>query len=527
MSMTVPSADLLSNHASEALLAVDPVTLKVVRANATAAGWLGYEDGLHGRAVTDIDVSLAGAVFWNEACAGVRENLDRVETQYRRGDGSLVDVVQSVFAVQEDGSDYFVVRASGAKRPSLSDQAAADYATQLRTILEATAEGIMVLDTAQEVVSINHRLAALWSLPGEAIAGGDSAQILTLMGAQLPVAADAPSCLHALLSGAYRQMSQVITLRNGRTLEKRAQPHLVDGRSLGTILTFIDVTDRVHAELSLKSDRDYLVDLVSRQIADLRRARDEAEQANLAKSKFLATISHELRTPMHAILSFSGFGERGYASSPPEQIRRYFSRISQAGGQLLGLIDDLLDLSKSRAGRLSVAREMQDIRPVIDKVVQEMSALADGKQLGLGWRFEHEPSMAAIDAIRLGQVVRNLLSNAIKFTPSGGAVELRLSRETDGAGQPWHRLDVGDNGSGIPEDELELIFEQFEQGKGAGLVSGGTGLGLAIARELARAHGGDISAANNPGGGAIFTLLLPAQAAAGERPGARDLLIRA
>ena len=523
MSTPLPSADLLLRHASEALLAVDPVTLKIVQANAAAARWLRYPAPLDGRLITDIDISLPSAVFWNEACAGIRDSLDRVETQYLRGDGSLVDATQSVIAVQEAGNDYYVVRAAAAQGQTLSEHAAADYATQLRTILEATAEGIMVVDPAGLVISINHRLATLWSLPGNAIAAGNSTQILGLMGAQLTPPQDAPACLQALIAEAPQQNTQVLALCNGRTLEKRAQPHLVEGRNLGTVLTFIDVTDRVRAELTLKSDRDYLVDLVARQIADLRRARDEAEEANRAKSDFLATVSHELRTPMHAILSFSGFGERGYDSKAPEQLRRYFSNISQAGTRLLGLINDLLDLSKSRAGRLSVDKEIQDICPTIDKVAQELSAMAESKKIGLDCRFAHEPALAAVDAARLEQIVRNLLSNAIKFTPDGGVVGMRLSPHTDAGGQSWHQLEVSDSGPGIPDGELDLIFEQFERGSGAAPVSEGTGLGLAIARELTQAHGGSIRAANNGNGGATFTLLLPAQPAAAAPPGPRGL----
>ncbi|HEX4329028.1 MAG TPA: ATP-binding protein [Burkholderiales bacterium] len=526
MSAPLPSAELLLRHASEALLAVDPVTLKIVQANAAAATWLRYPAALEGRLITDIDISLPSAVFWNEASAGIRDNLDRVETQYLRGDGSLVDAAQSVFSVQEAGNDYYVVRATAAQGQTLSEHAAADYATQLRTILEATAEGIMVLDTDQRVVSINHRVAALWSLPGKTVAGSDSAQVLGSMGAQLTPPQDAPACLQTLLADAARQTTEVLDLRNGRTLEKRAQPHLVDGRSLGTVLTFVDVTDRVRAELSLKSDRDYLVDLVARQIADLRRARDEAEEANRAKSDFLATVSHELRTPMHAILSFSGFGERGYDTKAPEQLRRYFSNISQAGTRLLGLINDLLDLSKSRAGRLSVNQEIQDICPTIGKVAQELSAIAEGKKISLDWRFVDEPALAAVDAARLEQIIRNLLSNAIKFTPCGGLVSLFLSRHIDATGQAWHQLEVCDSGPGIPESELDLIFEQFERGSGAP-VSEGTGLGLAIARELTYAHGGSIRAANNANGGATFTLLLPVQQDAGAPPAAQGRAARA
>jgi signal transduction histidine kinase len=526
MSATVPSADLLLRHAGEALIAVDPATLKILRATPGAAQWLRHDGDLHGRLITDFDISLPSAVYWNEAAAGAREPLDRVETQYRRADGSVVDVTQSVLAAEEDGCEYLVVRAAEARRESLSDQAAADYATQLRTILEAAAEGILVLDTAEQVVSINHRLAALWSLPPHIVARGDGTQILAVMAGQLAGQPDAQTRLQTLLQRPRAPLFQTLTLNNGRTLEKRAQPHLVDGQTLGTILTFIDVTDRVRAERTLKSDRDFLVDLVAGQIADLRRARDEAEEASRAKSDFLATISHELRTPMHAILSFAAFGERGYATSKAETLLHYFNHISQAGDRLLGLINDLLDLSKSRAGKLSVEPDVQDIRPLIDEAARELSALARAKDINLECRLGETAAPAGVDGSRLGQVVRNLLSNAIKFTPQGGHISLSLSHTADAQGRGWHRLEVSDNGEGIPEDELDLIFEQFEQGNG-GAAAGGTGLGLAIARELMHAHGGSISAANNPDRGATFTVLLPAQDAARETRRPVELVTRA
>lgn len=272
-----------------------------------------------------------------------------------------------------------------------------------------------------------------------------------------------------------------------------------------------DITERKRIDEELRVYREELESLVQAQVEQIRAAHDAAERANRAKSEFLASMSHELRTPMHAILSFSEFGRRKVTSAGPDKLEGYFSRIYASGERLLDMINDLLDLSKAEAGRLTYDFAISSIDEVVARVVHEMESLAEVRQLVLVRGGVPRDPYLEMDADRVGQVLRNLLSNAITFSPVGGRIHVDVDETTlDGAGDgPGLRLRVRDEGPGIPEDELAVVFEKFVQSRRNRRQHGGTGLGLAISREIVDAHGGTILAANRPTGGACFTAMLP------------------
>ncbi|MEN8180819.1 MAG: ATP-binding protein [Pseudomonadota bacterium] len=254
--------------------------------------------------------------------------------------------------------------------------------------------------------------------------------------------------------------------------------------------------------------------------AALHRAMHLAQQANLAKSEFLANMSHELRTPMHAILSFAKLGTKKIATAPQEKLETYFSNIVVSGQRLLNLLNDLLDLSKLEAGRMPLERVEHDLKTVVDKTMTELSGLIMKKSLKLEVLPTEVSSVAEFDPDKMLQVVHNLLSNAIKFTPEGKRIRISFSESSLGAGQrrtdsgrmPAIALSVSDQGIGIPEDELEAIFDKFVQSSKTRSGAGGTGLGLAISKEIVEGHNGKIQAANNPEGGAVFTFTIPRRA---------------
>ena len=233
--------------------------------------------------------------------------------------------------------------------------------------------------------------------------------------------------------------------------------------------------------------------------ADLIRAKEAAEASNRAKSEFLANMSHELRTPLHGVLSFAGIGIKKYATARPEAVLGYFEKIRQSGTVLLDLVNDLLDLAKLESGKTDFDFRPTDLARSVSGVVDEFGPLVSGRDLTVRYA---EPGLDArpdVDAARFKQVIRNLLANAVKFSPERGIIEVRLRRREGSI-----LFSVADQGPGIPEEELEAVFDKFVQSSKTKTGAGGTGLGLAICREIVAAHDGRIWAENRAQGGATF-----------------------
>ncbi len=287
-----------------------------------------------------------------------------------------------------------------------------------------------------------------------------------------------------------------------------------------------DVTSRVRAEEELARANTTLTERVEARTSELAAATVAANEANQAKSSFLATMSHELRTPLNAII--------GYAELllEDEQLPE-LERIAEAARQLLQLVNDILDLSKIEAGRMTVEIEAVDVGSLLQDAVELSRPIAErnGNEVVVEAPVTHA---VATDAGKVRQVVLNLLSNAAKFT-RGGRITVRAELVGGTERTPdLLQISVSDTGIGIAPDKLDRLFQPFVQADPSTTRRfGGTGLGLALCREFATLLGGTVSVRSEPGVGSTFTLRLPATRATARTPtptssdrrGARVLVI--
>jgi two-component system, chemotaxis family, CheB/CheR fusion protein len=261
------------------------------------------------------------------------------------------------------------------------------------------------------------------------------------------------------------------------------------------LITSVDVTERI------------------RLVEKAEEARSQAVRASISKDVFLATLSHELRGPLHTIALHTDLLLAG-AAGDPDRARSSGQAIARAAEGLERIIGDLLDVSAIVAGKVSLKRKPVDLRGVVGAALDAVRSAATRKRVDLS--FEHDGVTTVVgDETRLLQVVGNLVGNAVKFTPTGGTVAVELE-QTDGTA----RIRVSDSGQGIAPDFLPHVFDRFVQADGSNArAHGGLGLGLAIVRDLVRLHGGNVRAeSDGPGTGAAFTVELPSAPRRAARP---------
>ena len=263
--------------------------------------------------------------------------------------------------------------------------------------------------------------------------------------------------------------------------------HTPDGQlaGLGTIAS--DVTEKIEAEDALRS------------------AKEAADMANRAKSQFLAAMSHELRTPLNAIIGFSEMlAQSDGAKAKPGQVREYGEAIHHSGRHLLGIINDILDISRVEAGKLVLNEEAVVLRNVVEDAVQLVAARAAEGGVGLRIDLPEDCPKLWVDEQRLRQIVLNLVSNAVKFTTPGGVVQVTAACE------PAFRIQIRDTGIGMREEDIPKALALFGQVDSRLQRSyEGTGLGLPLSKALVELHGGRLELQSRPGEGTTVSVELP------------------
>ena len=351
---------------------------------------------------------------------------------------------------------------------------------QLQTLLDATPDAILVVDRRAAIRYVNRAALALFERSRD-----------DLLGDRLDLALNIGELSEIVVAQAHGERAcemHVVPLREWHD----------DSTSLVVIR---DITERKQAEA---------LHVHSLELAAQNR---QILEASRLKSQFLANISHELRTPMNAIIGFSNVLHDGLVASDSPRYKEFLGYIVSGGNHLLQLINNLLDLAAIEAGKIKFSPQSVDLPALMREVVTVLGALSMDKRI----RIDIDPDAALADVCldpgRLKQVLYNYLSNALKFTPEGGNIAIRSRIESP----TLFRLEVADSGIGIEPADLRHLFSEFHQiESGMTKTHQGTGFGLALTKHLVEAQGGSVGVSSERGKGSVFFAVLPRVAVPGE-----------
>ena len=421
--------------------------------------------------------------------------LSRSETHVFRGyELGAVDYIFKPFHPEILRSKVNVFIELFRKREAFKRQAheLARISKQNELILAAAAEGVFGVGIDGATTFVNPAAARMIGRSADEIIGVD---IHSLVHPAFPgvLTCDLPRCrLRAVIHGdpAYDEVQEVFFRPDGKSfpVEFSASPMRdEDGELLGSVIMFRDVSEKRSAALAAEAERRYR----------------EAEAQNHAKDNFLATLSHELRTPMTSILGWVQFLRTGHFDE--QELEEALRTIESSARLQARLIDDMLDVSRMVLGKFQIDLQPTRVADIIEAALTTARPLAADTGVRLTWEIDDRNAIIEADASRIQQVIHNLLSNAIKFTPSGKHVDLRTEHR-DG----MVSIRVTDEGEGIDPAFLPYVFDRLRQAEGSNKRSG-LGLGLAIARHIIELHHGEITAESGGiGKGAMFTVTLPA-----------------
>lgn len=468
----------LLQASSEILLLIDADSLTILAANPATFTLLGYSQAdLLGQPIGLLECALFDLFFWDEMQGqnAVRE----VESSFLCQDGQVLAVAKSVQKLPGQPQRY-VLRAVPVGSQNWIESELSNMGSRLRATLEATADGILLVDHEGVIINMNQRFSAMWGLGEALLLQRDDAAVMQFMQSQYPQPApssDEDGC-------------ETLHLHDGRVFECRVHNANAGKEIIGRVYSYRDVSERHRSQ------------------QELLQAHDAAKRASAAKGDFLAMMSHEIRTPMNGVLGISEL----LATTPLNAEQADYVRVIRSSGEtLLAIINDILDFSKIEAGKLSLEQTSFSVQTMLE----EVNALFRNRVLPGGPRFSCQcdpvlPALLRGDPVRLRQILFNLVGNAFKFTEQG-EIAVRVTLLPGAAAEPAAaaavglRFSVRDSGIGLTPEQVGRLFRSFEQAdQSTTRKYGGTGLGLAICKRLAELMGGEIGVNSVAGQGSEF-----------------------
>jgi PAS domain S-box-containing protein len=452
---------------------------------------LARASALSAELATTITPGFQALVF--KASRGIE---DIYELTYIRQDGSRFPAVVSVTALRDDQGaiiGYLLIGTDNSARKQVEaeqmklDQRLRDQQFYTRSLIESNIDAIMTTDPAGIITDLNKQMEALTACTRDELIGAPFKNYFTDPGraeASIKQVLREKKITNYELTACARDGKTTVVSFNATTFYDR------DRKLQGVFAAARDVTERKRLDQAIE-----------KQNIELKRARAAAEKANLAKSAFLSSMSHELRSPLNAIL---GFAQLISSDTPPPTPSQTASidQILHAGWYLLELINEILDLAQIESGRLALSLEPTSLA----EVMLECQAMIEpqGQKRGIKMTFPRfdAPCFVCADRTRLKQVLINLLSNAIKYNQPNGAVVVDVDRD---GGVPEHiRVSIKDTGAGLPPEMLTQLFQPFNRLGQEKTAEEGTGIGLVMSKRLVELMGGEIGVESTVGLGSVF-----------------------
>ena len=431
--------------------------------------------------------------------------LAPLEREYVRKDGKILMLRMHESLIREPHGSVAGIRATllDITERHKAEKSLQQSVSLANATLEATADGILVVDRKGQVVSYNQRFVELWQIPADLAEAKEDARLVAFASAQLK---DQPAFVKSIAevyADPARETRDILQFQDGRVFERSSCPQRIGPDIVGTVWSFRDLTEREQALQRLQASEERL-----------RRAKEEAEAASRAKGEFLANMSHEIRTPMTGVL---GMIDLLLSTDLSLEQQEHLEIARTSADSLLTLLNDILDLSKIDARRLDLQPVAFAVRECVRDAVRMFAVRAQEKNLHLDtWTEAEVPETLIGDPLRLRQVLVNLVGNAIKFTEEGSVV-VRVGLESATETEVKLRFAVADTGVGIAHDKHQLIFDPFRQVDGSSTRRYvGTGLGLTISARLVELMGGAIELTSEIGKGSTFFFVLPFPLAARE-----------
>lgn len=420
----------------------------------------------------------------------------RVELTAMRRDGTMFPMELAVHEIPQSGPSRFVGTIRDITERKQFETALVQERERFRLLTEALPQHVWTALPDGTLDFVNQRVIEFFGRPGPQIIGDGWQEVIHP--GDLPTVAQRWG--HALETGEpyevefrLRRADGVFCWHLGRALPMRNE----DGEIVRWFGSNTDITDRKRVEQALRD---------AKEAAET--ARGSAEAANQAKSQFLANVSHELRTPLNAVIGYSEMLQEEVEEAGHSHFLPDLQKINAAGRHLLGLINDVLDLSKIEAGKMELFLETFELAPMLTDITDVVGPLIS--QRGNRIEVEQDPALlhCHADRMKVRQCLFNLVSNAAKFTDNG---TVRLTARKEGTDEHAQVIfEVSDTGVGMTPEQVSRLFESFVQVDESGAKRhGGTGLGLAITRRLCELMGGHVSVVSTPGEGSTFTIRLP------------------